>query len=118
MALVIKPSDFYRLFSPSRCELRLYLSHKGVDPAPLSPFEEVFIRLGQEHEMSHLATFPEVSDLTGRPAEKTIEEIRKGSPVIYQGGLRALAFVDGQELEVVGIPDLLIRFCCGKLFFD
>ncbi len=109
MTLAIKPSDFYRLFSPSKCELRLYLSYKGVAPSPPSAFEQLIFQLGQRHEKNHLSTFPTVSDLTGNPVEKTLDEIRKGAPVIYQAGLRVQFSLDRRLLEVVGIPDFLIR---------
>lgn len=109
MALAIKPSNFYSLYRPSKCAFRLFLQQKGVEPATPGAFEQVLFRLGQRHEKNHLSTFPEVSDLTGRPAEKTLEEIRKESPVIYQGELRVQVTVDGQMIEVVGIPDFLIK---------
>jgi predicted RecB family nuclease len=118
MALAIKPSDFYSLYRPSKCALRLYLQRKGVEPVPPSAFEQVIFRLGQRHEKNHLSTFPEVSDLTGRPAERTLEEIRKGSPVIYQGELRVQVTVDGQMIEVVGIPDFLIKEGAGYFIRD
>ena len=31
MAFEIKPSHFYTLFSPSKCELRLYENHEGIE---------------------------------------------------------------------------------------
>jgi predicted RecB family nuclease len=115
MTLQITPSYFYRLYSPSPCELRLYLNCKGVEPAPPGAFEQVIFRLGQRHEKNHLATFPEFSDLTGKPAERTLDEIQKSSPVIYQGSFKTKASVDEQEIEVVGIPDFLIKE--GKDYF-
>jgi uncharacterized protein len=118
MTSKIKPSYFYNLYRPSKCALRLYLQLKGVEPAPPSAFEEVLFRLGQRHEKNHLSTFPEFSDLTGKPAEKTLEEIRKESPVIYQGELRAQASVDGQVLDIVGIPDFMIKEGAGYFIRD
>lgn len=109
MALAIKPSDFYSLYSPSECALRLYLRHKGIEPTPPGPFEQVLFRLGQRHEKNHLSSFREVSDLTGNPVERTLEEIQKGSAVIYQGEFRAQIPVAGRVIEVVGIPDFMIR---------
>lgn len=75
MALTLNPSNFYSLYRPYPCNLRLYLSYKGVPPTPPSEFEEVIFKLGHRHEKNHLSTFPDVSDLTGQPAESTIEEI-------------------------------------------
>jgi len=115
MTLKIKPSYFYDLYRPSKCDLRLYLQMKGVKPAPPSAFEEVLFRLGQRHEKNHLLTFPEFSDLTGEPYESTLKEIGKASPVIYQGELQAKVSVDGQVLDIVGIPDFMIKEGAGYL---
>jgi len=109
MTLQITPSYFYSLYSPSPCELRLYFNCKGVEPAPPGAFEQVIFRLGKRLEKNHLAIFPEFSDLTGKPTEKTLEEIRSGSPVIYQGSFKAKVSVDGKMVEVVGIPDFIIK---------
>lgn len=109
MALEIKPSYFYSLFSPSKCELRLYLNSKGIEPTPPGAFEQVLSRLGQSHEKNHLYTFLEFLDLTGKPAERTLEEIQRGSTVIYQGELRAQVQIDSRSTEVVGIPDFMIK---------
>ncbi len=118
MTLAITPSDFYSLYSPSKCELRLYLKQSGIEPAPPGAFEQVIFRLGQRHENNHLSTFPEVSDLSGKPSAKTLEEIQKGSPVIYQGKLQAQVSVDGQVIEVIGIPDFMIKSPPGYVIRD
>ncbi len=118
MPLAITPSDFYSLYSPSKCELRLYLKQKGVEPAPPSEFLKVIFRLGQRHEKNHLSTFTEVSDLSGKPSAMTLEEIRKGSPAIYQGKLEAQVSVDSQVIEVVGIPDFMIKVPEGYVIRD
>jgi len=118
MALKIKPSYFYNLYRPSKCDLRLYLQQKGIEPAPPSAFEQVLFRLGQRHEKNHLCTFTEFTDLTGEPSERTLDEIRKASPVIYQGELRDQVSVDGQVLDIVGIPDFMIKEGAGYFIRD
>lgn len=118
MTSKIKPSYFYNLYRPSKCDLRLYLQLKGVEPAPPSAFEQVLFRLGQRHEKNHLFTFPEFTDLTGEPSERTLKEIRKASPVIYQGELRAQVSVDGKVLDIVGIPDFMIKEAAGYFIRD
>lgn len=109
MALEITASHFYSLYSPSKCDLRLYLSYKGVEPTPPSEFVKVLFKLGQRHEKNHLDIFPEISDLTGQSTGKTLDAIRKGNPVIYQGSFRASVKLDGHNIEVVGIPDFIIK---------
>jgi predicted RecB family nuclease len=96
----------------------LYLKQKGVEPAEPSEFVQVIFRIGQRHEKNHLATFPEVSDLTGKTFAKTLEEIQKGSPVIYQGKLQAQVSVNGQVIEVVGVPDFMIKVPQGYVIRD
>lgn len=55
--------DFYALYAPSECGLRVYLRAKGETEAEPSEFEQVLRRLGQRHEATHLATFPQVINL-------------------------------------------------------
>lgn len=109
MTLILKPTQFYTLYRPSKCESRLYLDQKGLKPSPPSAFEEILFRLGRRHEKNHLDTFPVFSDLTEAPFEKTLEEIQKGSPVIYQGELESKIKISGQEILVIGIPDFIIN---------
>lgn len=118
MALKIKPSYFYTLYRPSKCDLRFYLQQKGVEPAPPSEFEQLIFRLGQRHEKNHLSTFPQVSDLTGKLVDMTLAEIQKGSPVIYQGELRQQIQIEGNLIEVVGIPDFMIKEGTGYFIRD
>jgi predicted RecB family nuclease len=118
MTSKIKPSYFYNLYRPSKCDLRLYLQLKGVEPAPSSAFEQVLFRLGQRHEKKHLSTFHEFTDLTRQPSERTWDEIRKASPVIYQGELRAQVSMAGKVLDIVGIPDFMIKEGAGYFIRD
>lgn len=118
MTITIKPSYFYSLYSPSMCELRLYFNYIGKEQSPPSAFAEILFRLGDRHEKTHLASFPVVMDLTGATSDTTIEEIRKESPVIYQGELRSQAQIDGMIIEVVGIPDFLIKEPDGYVIRD
>ncbi|MFA6056232.1 MAG: TM0106 family RecB-like putative nuclease [Thermodesulfovibrionales bacterium] len=92
--------------------------HKGIESAPPGAFEQVLFNLGKIHEKSHLSTFPEFSDLTNKPYEKTLEEIRKDSPVIYQGELKHLIQIDGHLIEIVGIPDLIIKEGANHIIRD
>jgi predicted RecB family nuclease len=85
------------------------LNYKGFEPTPPSEFVKVIFKLGQRHEKNHLATFSEISDLTGQSTGKTLDAIRKGNPVIYQGSFRASVTLDGANIEVVGIPDFIIK---------
>ncbi|HET8579745.1 MAG TPA: hypothetical protein VFL31_02000, partial [Nitrospiraceae bacterium] len=57
-------SDIYALYRPSECQLRVHLRHSGETEQPASPYVEVLFRLAERHEKRHLATFPEVVDLS------------------------------------------------------
>jgi len=118
LALAIKPSDFHTLYRPSKCALRLYLQQKGIEPVLPGAFEQVLFRLGQRHEKKHLSTFPEFTDLTGKSSERTVDEIQRGSPVIYQGELRHQIQIDGNLVELVGIPDFIIKEGSGYFIRD
>ena len=110
--MLLKASDPYSLHNPSTCERRVYLRHQGESEEPPGPYEQVLRVLGDRHEKSHLETFPKVIDLSkANSAERerrTLEEINKEAPVIYQGGLRAKARLKGMDCEIVGEPDFLI----------
>lgn len=105
-------SDFYTYHRPSKCELRIYFRHRGEKERPPSPYEEVLRRLGERHERAHLATFPDVVDLSSGTIEdrirRTKEEFVNRSSVIYQAVLKASWAVQGTECEVLGEPDFLI----------
>jgi uncharacterized protein len=118
MSLKINPSHFYTFYRPSKCDLRLYLSQKGIETSPPSAFEQVIVRLGQRHEKNHLSTFPVFADLSGKTAEKTLEEIHRGSPVVYQGEFCMKVSIDGSVLDIVGVPDFIIREGAGYFIRD
>lgn len=113
MTVRLTASDFYTFFSPSKCELRVYLKHIGKAEAPPGPYEEVLFRLGERHEAAHLATFPEYIDLSKGHLEerekKTREAVELGAPLIYQAVLRTTHKLHDGEYEILGEPDFLMR---------
>lgn len=115
-------SDFYSFYRPARCELRVYLKAQGEEEAAPGPYREVLKRLGARHEQAHLATFPEVIDLSAQPeatrAERTVAEIQARAPVLYQPLLRVTTTLDRVECEVIGEPDFLIRVGGGYVIRD
>lgn len=120
--MALSGSDFYRVFRPSPCDLRLYLHHKGVEAAKPGPFEEVIIRLGVRHENAHLSGLDEVTDVSEGPLEerrrRTLDAIEAGVPVIYQPVFAATLRLGDRDCDVVGIPDLLIRESSGHVIRD
>lgn len=115
-------SHFYEYHKPSRCELRLFLNAQGLEQAPPGPFAEVLRILGERHERNHLGSFAEVVDLSSGTLEdreqRTIEEVAKSSPVIYQAVIRAETNLNGAQCEVIGEPDFLIRSGNGYVVRD
>lgn len=111
--LRLSASDLYMYFQPSKCENRIYLKHIGKEEAPPGPYEQVLFRLGERHERSHLASFPEFVDLSEgtleERAERTKKEIQQRAPVLYQSVLRSNYELKGEMYEVLGQPDFLIR---------
>lgn len=111
--LRLTASDIFTLFRPSKCENRIYLRSIGQEGAPPGPYEKVLFQLGDRHEMTHLATFPEFVDLSDGTLEereqKTREEIQRGTPVLYHSVLRSGHSLGGTSCDIVGEPDFLIR---------
>jgi predicted RecB family nuclease len=105
-------TDFFGLYRPSKCRLRVWLVEQGLPEAPPSPYTEVLMRLGREHERRHLSLFPQALDLSAgtleERAKRTHEALAAGERVIYQGVLRAEATVAGTDVEVVGVPDFML----------
>ncbi len=105
MAKLIRAEDFYNL---AECDRRVYLEHHG-DPAvraPLSDFQAWVYRQGRQFEQQVTSTlkltrprYP-VDDLEAGAAQ-TLEMMRQGAEIIYQGVLL--------HEDLVGIPDLLVR---------
>ena len=113
MTVRLTASDFYTFFSPSKCELRVYLKHIGKTEAPPGPYEEVLFRLGERHEAAHLATFPEYIDLSKGHLEererRTREAVEQDATLIYQAVLKTTYVLGGVEYEILGEPDFLIK---------
>jgi predicted RecB family nuclease len=109
VSIRLNPNHFTILHSPSHCIKRLYLKYKDFEAAPPGAFEQLLFELGKRHEKLHLSSFPFYEDLTGKPLEKTLEELKKETPVICQGTLCYKTVINGQEAEVTGIPDFIIR---------
>lgn len=105
-------TDFFGLYRPSECGLRVWLRAQGEEEAPPGPYAGVLKRLGIEHERRHLTRFPNHLDLGALPiterAEATREAVEQGERVVYQGALRAETTLAGTAVEVVGVPDFLL----------
>src|SRR4051794_5037244 len=90
---VVAASAFYGLFRPSKCERRVYLRAEGVQEDPVGPYAQLLRELGLRHERAHLTTFDKFLDLGRGPRWlrrlRTQWAVRRRTPVIYQGALRA-----------------------------
>ena len=115
-------SDFVTHYRPTKCELRVFLRHKGEKEAEPSPFDEVLHRLGLRHEREHLATLGPHTDLSGLSEDERIQQtqdaIARKVPVLYQPAFRVLHQIAGTEVEIVGQPDFLILDGDGYLIRD
>ena len=115
-------TDFFSLYRPSECELRVWLRQQGAEEAPPGPYARVLMDLGLEHERRHLTRFPDHIDLGRLPiaerAERTAELVAEGERVIYQGALRAETTLAGTEVEIVGVPDFLLPARSGYAIRD
>lgn len=109
----LSPSNIATYYRPSECELRVHLRERGEPESPPGDFRQLLSDLGDRHEQAHRATFPDVVDLSAGTEDvrlrRTRQEVLGGAPVLYQPFLRATTRLDGEECEVVGAPDFLIR---------
>jgi predicted RecB family nuclease len=115
-------TDFFSLHRPSECDLRVWLRAQGAEEAPPSPYSQVLMELGTEHERRHLARFPNHVDLGRMPiderAERTRELVAENERVVYQGALRAVTRLTNTEVEIVGVPDFLLPARAGYAIRD
>jgi predicted RecB family nuclease len=106
-------TDFFAYYRPSPCERRVWLRKEEIEQAPPGPYVKVLMGLGLEHERRHLARFPSALDLGQGTipdrARRTHEAVESGADVIYQGVLRAEAELSSERVEVVGVPDFMLR---------
>jgi predicted RecB family nuclease len=117
-----RASEFYSYYRPSKCELRFYLRRHGEPEASPGPYDLVLRRLGERHERAHLATLPDIVDLSGIPREqqelRTVEEVRRRATAIYQPAFRVPHVFDGIECLIIGSPDFLVREEGGYVLRD
>jgi uncharacterized protein len=90
----------------------VYLRQQGVPESEATEFDQVLQRLGERHEVGHLASLGPCEDLSGVPADqrpqRTNDAIRRRVPAIYQGELAADTDLGGIPVTIVGRPDFLI----------
>ena len=105
--------NIYDFYSPSLCERRLFYRFIGEEETPPGPFEEVIFMLGQRHEKNYVNSLGEYIDVSkvsrGQQPEKTKELIQNNTPVIYQGVLAGNEIINGSQVQIIGVPDIMIR---------
>jgi len=114
--------NIYDYYSPTRCEKRLYFRFKGEKETPLSPFEEVILKLGKKHEEKHISSLGKFVDVSLIPADqkaaKTMDLIQNNTQIIYQGLLSTKYKINDSEIDIVGIPDIMIYEESGYILRD
>lgn len=115
-------SDIYDLYQPSECPLRVYLKHRGVPETEPSEYQKVLQELGARHERNHLNTLGPFEDISQgtlpNRAARTMTAVSSGAAIIYQPVLMTEFNLAGEDCEIIGIPDLLIRNGTGYLIRD
>ena len=104
--------NIYDLYSPSLCERRLFYRFAREEETPSGPFEEVIFMLGHRHEKNHVNSLGEYADvskvLRRQQPENTKQLIQNNTPVIYQGALAGNETINGSQVQIIGIPDIMI----------
>lgn len=115
-------SDFITHDRPSPCDLRVLLKQNGEKEAEPSAFDEVLRRLGIRHEQEHLSTLGEHTDLSTLPLaeriKRTFDAIASGVAVLYQPAFLVTHSMAGTDVEILGMPDFLIRNGDGYVIRD
>lgn len=120
--LRLTPTDIASYYRPSACDRRVLLRYRGQKEAEPSAYDEVLRRLGQRHELCHARTFGELVEIAALPRHErvkaTLEAISERAPVIHQPVFVVWHKLLGTEVEIEGIPDLLIREARGYIIRD
>jgi len=111
-SIKLTAENIYDLYSPKYCRRRLFYRFNNREEIPPGPFEQVIFELGKRHEQDHINFLGRFVDLSSgslqERASRTIEQLNKGIPIIYQGVLLVDVNLDGSQVQVLGIPDILI----------
>lgn len=104
--------NIYDFYYPSQCERRLFYRFNREEEIPPGPFEQVIFRLGKRHEETHIKSLGEYFNVLELPRDqqikKTEELIQGNMPIIYQGVLSVTEKIKDSEIELIGIPDIMI----------
>ena len=109
----ITTQNIYDLFSPTKCEKRLFYRFNGEKEAEPGPFEELLFKLGQRHEQNHINSLGGYVDLSAMPYDeqirKTKESINSNVPIIYQGIFESEETINGTQFKIIGMPDIMLH---------
>lgn len=109
----LSASDITAYYRPSECELRVYLRERREPERGPGDFQRLLYALGDHHEQTHLATFRDILDLSKGTEDdrvrRTKREVIDGTAALYQPYLRATTRFDGEDVEIVGVPDFLLK---------
>jgi predicted RecB family nuclease len=115
-------SDLVSNHRPSFCDRRVLLRHRGEPETPPSPFDQVLRLLGQQHERNHVDLFGEFTDIgtfsRNDRIAATLNAIAICVPVIYQPLFLVQHRLSGIDVEIEGVPDLIVRDGNGYVIRD
>jgi predicted RecB family nuclease len=115
-------SDLVSNHRPSFCDRRVLLRHLGEPETAPSPFDQVLRLLGQQHERNHVDSFRESTDIgilsRNDRVAATLDAIAHRVPVVYQPVFVVQHRLSGIDVEIEGIPDLIVRDGNGYLIRD
>ena len=118
----LTPTDIASYYRPSACERRVLLRHLGEKEEEPSAYDQVLRRLGQRHEHTHASSFGKLIEIGTLPRDDrvkaTLDAIAKRVPVIYQPVFVVQHKLAGMEVEIEGIPDLIVRDGEGYIIRD
>jgi predicted RecB family nuclease len=120
--LRLTSTDIASYYRPSACDRRVLLRYRGQKEAGPSTYDEVLRRLGQRHELIHIRSLGELveigSFLHHERVKATLDAISERAPVIYQPVFLVRHKLSGADVEIEGIPDLIVREGHGYFIRD
>jgi predicted RecB family nuclease len=115
-------TDLYGLLQPSQCDLRSWLRWQGVVESEPSEYDKILREMGQLHEAEHLQSLGKYCYLgegsISERSAKTLEAIGRGENVLYQPTFESRIAIKGEEVDLLGVPDFLIKARRGYTIRD
>lgn len=109
----VNDADIYEALTPSKCDLRVYLNTHHPVEKQNGPFEQIVKGWARKARLAHKEQFPDLTDLSELDSSSRKKAsnaaILDRCSVIYKPLLAVPYLLNGNDTEIRGEPDFLIR---------